>query len=289
MADLTVVLVSYNTKDLLQACLESLLREKGTLDLQILVVDNGSKDGSPDMIRTFAPAVTLLDMGRNTWFTGGNNLGAEKATGDYVFILNCDTVILPSTLQTMLNYLKAHPHVGALSCRMEYPDGGVQYTCSRVPKYMDLLYGYTFLGVLLAPLRNRRRRAMWYDGWHRDGNRGVEVIPGSNIMMTRQLWQEMGGFDDTMRLYFAEDDLCQRILNKGLEIHFTAETYFLHYEHASVAKVQRLASQVYFDDLLVFSNKWYGKGRTTFLHALIVPTRWAMELAQRLRGERHAL
>lgn len=290
MPDVSVVIVNYNTCDKLKACLESLLRERGGLTLELIVVDNGSKDGSQAMLREhFANTVTLIEPGRNTWFTGGNNIGVRHASGDFVYILNADTVIQPNALPTMLAYLKAHPDVGAVTCRMEYPDGTLQATCSRVPQYLDLLLGYTLLGALLFFWRNARRRVMWYTGWERDSTRAVEVVPDSNLLAPRQLLLDVGIYDEAMKLYFTEEDLCRRILAQGKAIHFVGGALLLHHEHSSTKQVQRLATQVYFDDLLAYTRKYYGQWRAWLLHALLVPTRALMDLAQRLRGEKARL
>lgn len=289
MPDVSIILVNYNTREQLRACLESILAQRGDLDVEIIVVDNGSKDGSADMVREFAADVTLIEPGYNSWFTGGNNIGWQAASGDYIYILNPDTILQPSTLPTMLTYLQQHESVGAVTCRMEFPEGGLQATCSRVPRYLDLLLGYTFLGVLFAGVRNERRRQMWYEGWQRDTNKAIEVAPDSNLLLSRSLMQSLGGFDDALKLYFTEDDICKRILDQGDAIHFVAEALLLHHEHASVSQVQRLASQVYFQDLLRFSRKYYGTLRTLLLQLLMIPTRWAMDIAQRLRGEKKAL
>ncbi len=287
--DLSIVIVSYNTREPLRRCLASIQQHRADLSLEVIVVDNGSKDGSSDMVRSEFPDVTLIEPGFNTWFTGGNNRGVQAASGEYIFILNPDTVIQPGTLQTMLIYLCEHIHVGAVTCQMQYPQGERQFTGSRTPRYPDLLLGYTFLGALLSPWRHRRRQAMWYDGWQRDSTRPVEVIPDSCMMLSRILWRTISGFDERLKLYFTEDDICKRILASGYEIHFVAETMLLHEEHASTSQVQRLASQVYFDDLLQFTRKYYGTLPAALLQALIVPTRYAMDIAQRLRGERKAL
>lgn len=289
MPELSIVIVNYNTREPLRRCLESIHAQRGTLDLEVIVVDNASKDDSAVMVRQVMPEAVLIEPGRNTWFTGGNNLGVQRATGDYVLILNPDTVFQPGTLQTMLAYLKAHPQVGAITCQMRFPDGRVQYTGSRVPAYLDLLLGYTFLGVLFKPWRDRRRADMWFEGWQRDSTRPVEVIPDSNLMSPMPLIRQLGAFDETLKLYFTEDDICRRILDAGREVHFVAEALLIHEESASVNQVRRLASQIYFQDLLRFSTKYYGAARTLFLRALIWPTRQAMDIAQRLRGERKSL
>lgn len=286
--DLSIIIVNYNTREALQACLASISAERGELAVQTIVVDNGSRDGSPDMVRTFAD-VTLIEPGRNTWFTGGNNLGAHTATGEFVFILNPDTIIQPGALQRMVAYLRANPHVGAVACRMEYPGGGLQAICAMFPHYADLILGYTFVGVLLRGWRNQRRARTLYQDWNRDTLKAVEVIPDSCLMAPRALLEQVGYFDERLKLYFTEEDICYRIRATGAGIHYLPDALILHHEHASVAQVQRLASQVYFDDLLNFCHKYYGGARALLLRILIWPTRHGMDLAQRLRGERRQL
>jgi len=288
--DLSIVIVSYNTREPLRRCLVSIRQYCRDLAVEAIVVDNGSKDGSPDMVRDSFPDVKLIEPGFNTWFTGGNNLGLQAATGEYVFILNPDTVIQPGTLQFLVNFLRDHSDIGAITCQMRFPDGTIQHTCSREPTYLDLLLGYTFLGVLLAPWRNHRRRYLWYDDWQRDTKRQIRgVIPDSCLMMPLDLVRRIGLYDEGMKLYFTEDDLCKRIEGYGYELYFVPEAVLIHEEHASTSQVQRLASQVYFDDLLYFTRKYYGGLAAALLQALIVPTRYAMDIAQRLRGERKAL
>lgn len=287
--DLSIIIVNYNTREPLRRCLDSIRAHRGALAVETIVVDNGSRDGSPELVRSRAPDVKLIEPGYNSWFTGGNNIGLRAAAAPYVFILNPDTVLLEGTLQTLLAYLRANPRAGALTCRMAFPDGRLQQTCSRLPAYPDLLLGYTFLGLLLAPLRDRRRRAMWYTGWQRDSTRAVEVIPDSALMAPRDLLQELGGFDETLKLYFTEDDICRRISEAGYGVFFVAGAALLHEEHASVSQVQRLASRVYFEDLLIFCRKYHGRAGALLLQALMLPTQWAMALAQRLRGERESL
>jgi len=289
VTELSIIIVGYNTCQPLRRCLESIQAQRGELELEIIVVDNGSLDGSVDMVRQGAPEAILIEPGHNTWFTGGNNLGIQAATGEYALILNPDTVIQPGTLQTLLAYLRDHPEVGAATCRMLFPDGRLQSTCSEAPRYPDRLLGYTFLGAPLAPWRNRSRARMWYAGWERDSTRAVEVIPDSCLMAPLSLLREIGGFDEAFKLYFTEDDICKRILARGYALHFVAEVNILHEEHASVSQVQRLASQVYFDDLIVYARKYYGPLAAILMRALIAPTRWATDVAQRLRGERKAL
>ena len=289
MPELSIVIVNYNTREPLRRCLTSIAAQSAGLAVEVIVVDNGSQDGSVTMVREHFPEVKLIVPGYNTWFTGGNNLGINQAKGEYVLILNPDTVILSDTLQTMLAYMRAHPRVGAATCRQIFPNGETIPNCSRAPRYLDLLLGYTFLGVLLAPWRARRQLYMWYADWDRHCTRAVEVVPASSLLAPRSLLDKLDGFDEVFRLYFVEDDLCRRIVQAGYAVHFVAEATIEHEEHASVRQVQRLATRIYFDDLILYARKYYGRAAALFLRALVAPTRYMMSFVQRLRRERHSL
>ncbi|MBN1964174.1 MAG: glycosyltransferase family 2 protein [Anaerolineae bacterium] len=281
---LTTVICNYNTRDKLARALGSLQETSADLAHEIIVVDNASKDGSAEMVREQFPAVRLIESGANLWFTGGNNLGMRQAQGEYVLILNPDTEILPGALQTMVAYLDAHPGVGAVTSRMIFPDGTLQRNCSRFAGYPDLLLGYTFLGLPLKPVRDRRRRAMWYADWDRESDRAVEVAPDSNLMVRRSILAQIHYFDETLKLYFTEDDICYRIIQAGYAVHYVAGATIVHDEHASVSQVQRLATKVYFDDLLAYTRKYHGRRAAILLAVLIWPTRTAMALKQRVSG-----
>jgi len=289
MPDLSIVIVNYNTREKLRVCIESILAHRGDLSVETIVVDNGSKDNSPEIVREFAPDVTLIEPGFNSWFTGGNNIGTEAASGDFVWILNPDTIVQEDTMQKMVAYLRENPSVGGLTSLMQFPDGSEQPTCSMTPRYLDLLLGYTFIGAIFSGWRDSRRKMMFYDDWDRESIKSIEVAPDSNLMCPRDFLLDIGIFDESMKLYFTEDDICRRIIDSGKEVHYLPDALLLHHEHASVEQVQRLASQIYFDDLLVFCAKYYGKPSAILLNALVIPTRWAMDFAQRLRGEKKAL
>jgi GT2 family glycosyltransferase len=282
---LTTVICSYNTRDALARALESLLATTGELDHEIIVVDNASQDGSADAVRERFPSVRLIESGANLWFTGGNNLGIRVAQGDYVYILNPDTAIQPGALHAMAAYLDSHPEVAAVTSRMIFADGTLQRNCSRFATYTDLLLGYTFLGLILRPWRNRRRQIMWYADWDRMSDRAVQVAPDSNLMVRRPVLERIGCFDENLKLYFTEDDLCYRIINTGYAIHYVAGATIIHDEHASVSQVQRLATQVYFNDLITYTRKYHGALAAWTLGALILPTRTGMNLWQRVHRQ----
>ena len=129
--ELAVVIVNYNTRDLLHACLMALYAS--TIPLEIIVVDNHSQDGSAAMVAQNFPAVYLLALDENTWFCGGNNRGIAVAQAPYVLMLNPDTEIAPDACEQMLSVLKANPQLAGVTGRLVYPTGEGQQTCSRLP------------------------------------------------------------------------------------------------------------------------------------------------------------
>ncbi len=280
--ELTTVICNYNTRDELARALESLDATSGDLAHTIIVVDNASHDSSAAMVRAQFPGVRVIEAGRNAWFSGGNNLGIEAAQGDYVLILNPDTVMLPGTLRTLVNYLGAHPAVGAVTARMTFSDDTLQRNCSQFPEFLDNLLGYTFLGVIFPGWRTLRRAAMWYADWDRESTRPVEVAPGSCIMARRAILAQIGGFDTRLKLFFTDDDLCRQIIDTGAEIHYVAEATLIHDEHASLDQVPKLTQRVYWEDLIAYTRKYHGRLRAWLLVALLVPTRVGMRIKRLL-------
>jgi len=280
---LTTVICNYNTCDVLARVLDSLLATTGDLAHEIIVVDNASRDGSAVMVRERFPAVRVIESGVNLWFSGGNNLGLRAARGEYVLILNPDTVMQPGTLQTLVSYLDAHPEVGAVTARMTFADGTLQRNGSRLADYADFLLSYTFVGLLFPGWRERRRCRMWYADWDRGSTRAIEVAPGSCIMARRAILERVGYFDERLRLFFTDDDLCRKILGTGAQIHYVAEVSLIHDEHASLDQVPRLTQRVYWQDLIAYTRKYHGALAAWTLAALLIPTRMAMALRRQVR------
>ena len=279
---LSTVICNYNTRDKLGRALESLQATGGDLDHEIIVVDNASQDGSAALVREQFPDVRLIETGANLWFSGGNNAGFQEAQGDLVLILNPDTVILPGALQTLIAYLEAHPAVGAVTARMTWDDGKLQHNCSRFPSLLDLVLSYTFIGAILPGWRKSRRRVMWYAEWDRGSSRPVEVAPGSCILVRRPILAQINGFDEAFKLFYTDDDLCRQIVGTGAAIHYVAEATIIHDEHASVDQIPRTTRRIYFEDLLVYTRKYYGPLAAALLAVGLWPTRAAMELKRQL-------
>lgn len=276
LAKLSVVIVNYNTHDDLHACLESLHACQPRPE--IIVVDNGSTDGSADMVRATFPHVRLIALAHNAWFAGGNNLGIAAAHGDYVLLLNPDTVVPPDTLGAMVGFMERNPDYAGMTVQLRYPDGATQRTCSRIPSYSYLLLNHTPLGWLLTGVRRKVRRHHWYDDWGRDSSRDVEVMPGSCLLMR----QDDLTLDDGLRLYFPEDDLARRF--QGAKFRYAASLHITHREKASTRTWA--ATHIYFRDMLHYTRKHHGAAALLLLWLLSRPVLWGMWVAKQWRGRK---
>lgn len=268
MPDLSVIIVSYNTRDLLRNCLRS-LRESAGLSLEIIVVDNASSDGSATMVRDEFPEAWLLAQTLNTWYCGGNNIGLRAATADYALLLNPDTEVTPGALAQMLRFLQKNPTYVGVTGQLRYPDGRIQPTCARIPSFTNLLMNYTLLGFLLPTLKRSLQAHTTYADWDRASDRDVEAIPGACALMRR----EDCLLDDDLLLYFPEETLARR---HQKPMRFLAAARVAHHEKSSTRSW--FAKRIFFRDLLVYCRKHHGAGRMLLLWMLSRPVYWLMWL-----------
>lgn len=261
MPDLSVVIVNYKTRDLLRNCLQSLQDSNG-IELEVIVVDNASGDGSAEMVASEFPQVMLLAQAENTWYCGGNNIGLDASSADYVLLLNPDTVVASDALVLLWSFLRDHPQYAGVTAQLHYPDGNVQQTCSKIPSYESLLINYTPLGIIMPAYKRRINDDIWYTGWQRDTNHEVEVIPGSCTLMRRQDIR----YDDDLRLYFPEDTLAQQ---QTAPFYFLAEAHIAHHEKS--ATQSWLATDIFYQDMFIYTRKHHGILAMLLLWILSLP------------------
>lgn len=276
---LSIIIVNYRSADYLRACLTALAGS--SLKPEILVVDN---DGSAAEVMPLFPGVIYLPQPENRWFCGGNNIGIDAAQGEYVLLLNPDTVAQPGSVETMVSFLDSHPDYTGVTVQMRYPNGTIQRTCSRAPMYAYLLLNHTLLGWIFAARREQINAHHWYADWGRETSRDVKVLPGSCLLMRRGDWR----LDSNLRLYFPEDDLAQRF--REAKFRFLADTFIVHYEK-SVTR-SWTATRTYFRDLLVYTRKHHGRAAWMLLALLSRPLLWGMWLkgyvSRHAGAQRHA-
>jgi hypothetical protein len=272
LMDLSICVVSFNTRSLLERALETALADSQWMRHEAVVVDNASSDGSADMVREVFPGVRLVENRQNRYFTAAANQAFAEARGTHLLLLNPDTEIMPGTIQPLVAKLLDEPEIAAATPRMMFPDGRLQRNCSRFPSYEYLLLTYTFVG-LLAPWRRRAvHDRIWFGQWDRLSARFVEVMPGSFMLIRRAAFEAIGPFDEKMSLSFSDTDWCRRAGDAGFKLAYLPVGGVVHQEGASRRQVLRRAQSLYFRDLWAFAAKWYGRGRAGLLAGLTLPT-----------------
>jgi len=272
MPDVSVVIVNYNTRDLLRNCLQS-LADSTDIELEVIVVDNASSDGSAEMVTDEFPDVILLAQSVNTWYCGGNNIGIDASTANTVLLLNPDTIVAPSALSLLYDFLRSHPDYIGVTAQLRYPTGDIQKTCSQIPTYTSLLLNYTPLGLIFSGKKARLNKMLWYGDWQRDTDKDVQVIPGSCTMMRRADIR----YDDDLLLYFPEDTIARQFDRPA---RFLADAKIEHHEKA--ATQSWLATNIFFHDMMVYTRKHHGIPAMMLLWMLSRPLYWGMWLKRRV-------
>ena len=254
---LSVVVLSWNTKQLTLACLRALHAETPRHAREVIVVDNGSHDGSADAIAADYPAVKLLRNPDNRLYARGNNQGVELAQGQFVCTLNSDTEVRAGALDLLVDWLLANPDYGCAAPRLCDPDGGVQHACQRFPTLWTALCFDSFWGRFWPGTRVVSRYLM-RDVDHRPAA-DVDQPPGACCVLHRAEWQQLGGFDETLSLFYNDVDLCLRLWQRGRRIRYVADAEVMHHRGASTKNFARML-------VLWHKNRsaYYGKHWGTF-------------------------
>lgn len=231
--DVSVCIVSYNTKDLLRDCLASLLKREaeGEASLEIIIADNGSTDGSVEMVRNEFPSVIVVETGGNIGYGRANNRGLRDATGRYYFVLNSDTEVEPGAFRAMIAFMDSHPKVGLIGAQLILPDGSTQASCANDPTIESIFWEQTYLDKLIP--RGKRTGAYTIRDWDYNEVREVQQVCGACFFVRAEAFRQIEGFDPAYFMYFEDTDFCVRLRRAGWPIYFVPEARILHHLGAS--------------------------------------------------------
>ena len=225
--DLSILIVSYECRDEVRECLRSLARYPGSVSSETVVVDNGSTDGTAEMIAAEFPAVHLEALPENVGFGAGTNRAAAIARGDYLLLLNPDTVVHPTTLDAIVAFARRHPDYGFYGGRTLNPDGTVHPgSCWGKPTLWSTFCFATMLSSVFK--RSRVFNPESLGRWQRDSVREVDIVTGCLLLTRRSLYQELGGFDERFFMYGEDVDLAFRATRLGFRHVITPEAVVTH-------------------------------------------------------------
>lgn len=224
MPRVSVVVVSYNTRDLLRCCLDSVVANAS--DAEVIVVDNASTDGSAELVRERYPDAQLIRNARNVGFARATNEGIRAATGDMILWLNSDAWLTPGALGRLCQTLDANPTVGAVGPRLCYPDGRLQPSAQRFPDPLAHLVGAAELYRL--PWVRRRFNGARHPGWDHDRPADVDWLTGACLLVRHACLDRVGLLDEGYFMYAEEMDWCYRACRAGWRIRFEPAAEVVH-------------------------------------------------------------
>lgn len=225
--DISVIVLSWNTRDLLAPCLRSAFAALEGIHGELLVIDNASSDGSPDMVRSEFPEAKLVVNAANLGYAAGVNQGLARSRGRHLCLLGSDTEVEADVFSGLLRFLREHPAAGACAPALMNFDGTRQRACMRFPRLATALCWDTPLGAIGPGKRELDRYQM--KDWNHEGTRLVDQPPGTCILIRREALDRTGPMDERLWLFFNDVDLCLRMARRGLEIWYVDGPRVFHH------------------------------------------------------------
>ena len=253
---LSVIIVSYNVKYYLRQCIESLRKALEGIDAEICVIDNHSKDGTVALMGRYCRGVRLIASNHNHGFARANNIAIRQTTGEYVLLLNPDTIVGENTIRQCLDFMDDHEKAGGVGVRMLKCDGSDAMESRRgLPTPMTSLYKMCGLCARYPKSRKFGKYYMGYLPWDKPAR--IEIISGAFMMMRRSALNKSGLLDEDFFMYGEDIDLSYRLLKSGYE-NWYVPARILHYKGESTQKSSFRYVHVFYDAMLIFFKKHYG-------------------------------
>jgi len=252
--DLSVIVISYNTREMTLDCLRALYAGLGELSAEVFVIDNASADGSPQAIREAFPEARVIENSGNAGFGAANNQAMLLASGEFFLLLNSDAFVETEAIPALTAYLRASPEAGAVGPRLLNADGTLQLSCYRFPSPLGVWLEQLWVSALVPnhPVLGYYRR------WGHDRERQVDFVIGACLLVRRQAYQDVGGFDDSFFMYQEETDWQRRMHDRGWKIGFTPAAQVTHLGGASGEGEKAKISGHFFDSMDHYLRKHYG-------------------------------
>lgn len=262
-AIISIVIVNYRVPEYLRETIRSIYQADGGDAAEIIVVDNASEDRSQELITGEFPAVRWIQLKHNIGFGKACNVGVQNSTGEYVLLLNPDTMIAANTLTESLSFMRSNPRAGLMGPKILNPDGTLQSSCKRgFPTPSATFYYFVGLGRLFPRSRRFGQYNLTY--LNPDEPARVDAVSGSFMFMPRSLYLRIGGFDERFFMYGEDLDLCYRICESGYEVWYYPKTQIIHRKGKSSSKRLLRSRIAFYEAMVLFSRKYRSVHRGFF-------------------------
>lgn len=233
MIFVSIIIVSYNSENEIVNCINSLLPQFNNSDGEIIIIDNNSTDNTISLINNIdSKSISIIRNIRNLGYTKANNQGIKNAKGDYMLLLNPDTIVPNSTIKNLLDEIKDNKNIGAIAPQLRLPDGRIQKSCRRFPRRRDIFYESVGLSKIF---NDSKEFNYWKMGdFDHKNNSLVDQPAGAALLIPKIIIDEIGLLDEQFPMFFSDVDICKRIWAAGYNVQYTTNSFITHEGGTSV-------------------------------------------------------
>ena len=263
---LSIIIVNYNTGNLLLDCVKSIFITHPDLDIEIIVADNASINQSLESLKEEYPQVLIIQNHVNLGFAKAVNQAVSQAKARFILLLNPDTVIDKGCFYQMISFLEQNAEAGACGPAIFNEDGDLQMSCHYFPRLLDIVFDKTHLSQFFKKSRLFGRYQMSY--WDHDKVKAVEWITGACLMIRSELFKKIKGLDTRFFMFCEDIDLCLRIRNRGYKVFYLPQVKITHYKSGSSDIINNKPPINSWKSLIIFWEKYYSKSSVFYLRLL---------------------
>jgi GT2 family glycosyltransferase len=267
---LSIIIISYNTRDELARCVNSIFENTHEISFEVIVVDNNSQDGSPDMIEKEHPEIRLIKNQDNFGFARANNQAIDISQGHYIFMLNSDTLVPPLSISRMVNFLDGNSNAGVVGAKMLNPDYTLQRTARRFPTPMAFFFGRKTLLTKIFPKNKYSRKYLMLETDYCEEPYEVDWVSGGALMVKKEAINQVGVLDEIFFMYWEDAEFCFRMKEWGWKVFCLPSAPIIHYEGRS-SNNEKLKLIMYFNKgAYLFYRKHYIKSRYSIMNFVAI-------------------
>lgn len=267
---LSIVIVNWNTKELLKQCIESIYSETIKIDFEVFVVDNNSEDKSAEMIEKLIDSnhfqnLHLIKNNENAGFSRANNQAIKKSKGEYILLLNPDTIILDNALEKCISFAEKRPEIGILGCQLLNTDHTIQPSCRKFPSLLSQLIIQLKIHNFFPDISPIIKYLM--SDFDHKSEKEVDQVMGAFFLVKRDVFDKIGLLDENFWIWFEEVDFCKRSKNAGFITYFYPRTHIIHYKAASFDQVLGIKKQIRLNNSMLL---YFKKHSSPFAYIIIL-------------------
>lgn len=275
--DLSIIIVNYNTFELTKNCIHSVYNNTSGIDYEIILIDNNSSDGSPELLKNEFPNVKFILNEDNVGFAKANNQGITIAQADNILLLNSDTLIIGDCINKVLHFSKQTPDAGIIGCKVLNKNGSLQYSCWHEPTILSetIFFTISIIKNIWEPITYYKK--MKY--WNHTHIKQIDSISGCFFWVKKEVFNKIGLLDENIFMYYEDSEFCKRtILQSDYKIYYFPHAEIIHFGGASAPGEQKINSVVScFKAAQYYFNKCFGD-KTARLFASLCKKIWGFEM-----------